>query len=523
MVFLRRAAHVLVERGRQDPAIRLLVAVVNASRRADSARLELADALFRAGRFEEGLGLNYAMDSLKGDMELGVLNQRRDFFLLLGMSDEASKFEERRLAAELRTLPPARPVWLPRLTVGWQFSHSSLAQDVDTGGLKTILDGEIYGRGLSAGIVPYSDALMNQSLSQGNTQTLQAGLDWNRMFGSLWLDLHGGVQLGYAGDLADLADGSAPWRSCRYALGSMLSRRIGPVDFSLDLDWNRKQYLDAGRWWSQETQLGLRGSLSLWGGSGWLGVGAAQVTTRSLPDGYLSWQGNMGYRRAVPGLPRLTAGIRSSLEAHWLPSITTDNARISWAEGLDSGKSTLDRSIVHYQDSTGSAVDAFNPFTGLADLTYHPGRHILQGRQVYSQYSPGLGMDLQCSLPWAFRLQGGLDLSWTRSIGNVAWSNTRAASSENGELLVWRDRKTGQDYLFASSTTYSALVPLRVQEQVRTDFTKSVSCGLSWTHPFPGTFSTGVSWSWGDLEPYAIDPSSRYHSWAWNAGWSRSW
>lgn len=523
VAFRRRAARLLADQGSEGAAAKVLLPLHRRPGISDSVRLELASALFFSGRYEEGLGLNYALDSLRGPFEAMVLNQRREFFQLLGMDDEVAKLEERRLAAELGTLPKPRPFWVPRLTLGLSLGHSRLTQDVDTGGLKTILDRWVESQASGEGGVAYSDALLNQALSQGGTQSMSGALRWDYAGRGWGAQLRGGAVRTHAGELEISTDAEFPLHSYQVSAGASLSWTLLGVEWGVDLDWWRKQYVSAGRWWSRGLQGGLQVSGDLGGGMLWASAGVGDNSSRSIPDGYLSWQGNAGYSRKVPGLSWLDLGVRSGIERHRLPGVTTDAARIAWAEGLAAGKSTLDRSIVHYRDSSGTSVDAVNPFTGVADLTYHSGRSVLQERQVYAQYSPSLGMDLRIALPWQLGLRGGLDLTWTRSLEKVALGNSRGAASENGELLVWRDRKTGQDYIFASSTTASTLELLQVEERVRQDLTRSLSCGLSWSPALLGSFSAGMSWSWGDVEPYAIDPASRYTSWGWNLGWSRTW
>lgn len=522
VAFRRRAARLLMEKGKETAAVTVLAPLVRLPGIPDSVRLELASALFFSGRYEEGLGFNYAMDSLRGPIELAVLNQRREFFQLLDMNEEAAKFEERRLDVELRTLPKPRPFWLPRLTVATGVGYSRLTQDADPVGLTPLLDQWSQEEGTKAGM-SYSDALLNQSLSQGNSQSVSGGLKWNYE-GSAWgAELRGGGSRNYAGQFSSLTEGDLLLHSYQFSAGTSMNLSLGAMDWSADLDWIRKQYVSSGRWWSQALQGSLQASRQLGGGVLWASAGLGQHASASFPDGYLSWQGGTGYTRQVPGWSWMTLGLRSGIEMHRLPNVTTDAARISWAEGLAPGKSNLDGSIVHYKDSTGSAVDPVDPFFKLTYITYHSGRSILQEREVYSQYSPSLGLDLRLALPWQLGLRGGFDVTWTRSMEKVALSNTQGAASENGELLVWIDRKTGQDYIFASSTGGSTLEVLQVQETVRQDLTRTLSSSLSWSPSIWGTFSAGMSWSWGDVEPYAIDPASRYTSWGWNLGWSRTW
>lgn len=523
IAFRRRAARLLMEKGKETAAVTVLAPLVRLPGIPDSVRLELASALFFSGRYEEGLGFNYAMDSLRGPIELAVLNQRREFFQLLDMNEEATKFEERRLAVELRTLPKPRPFWLPRLTVATGVGYNELSQDSGTGGLKSIFMALSQEEEKKAE-PNYSDGLLNQLLSQGSSQSVSGGLKWNYEGNAWGAELRGGGSRNYAGQFSSLTEGDLLLHSYQFSAGTSMNLSLGAMDWSADLDWIRKQYVSSGRWWSQALQGSLQASRQLGGGVLWASAGLGQHASASFPDGYLSWQGGAGFSRQVPGWTWMTLGMRSGVEMHRLPSVvTTESVRISWAEGLAPGKSNFDRSIVHYKDSTGNVVDAQNPFTGVTNLTYHSGRSVLQRREVYSQYSPSLGLDLRLALPWQLGLRGGLDVTWTRSMEKVALSNTQGAASENGELLVWRDRETGQDYIFASSVESSPLEALQVQEAVRQDLTRTLSSSLSWSPSIWGTFSAGMSWSWGDVEPYAIDPASRYTSWGWNLGWSRTW
>jgi hypothetical protein len=514
--FLRRAGNALTAQGRSAQAVPLLLRSMARREMRDSIRLELAQALFHSGKFEEGLEVNYGLDSAKAPLLEAVLRQRRDFFTLLDMPDEAAKAEARLILLNPASKPASR--WRPRVRVGWQLSRSDMVQDTDTSGLKDLFTQWLHGEGSTESQGPaISQNRIRSTLTQGWSQIGNARLSWSVPF-SDWI-----ASLATSGSAAFTSDLS----SLRWTNGTVqtdLSHDVLGIWTTLGGSFSTTRYTGSSGWWSRSEGVSLRLFRDI--DQGWLSAqfGTTLQSTASQPDGVWNWQSSLGASRKVPWVPWLEAGIQGSLLASWQPaSEYATGLRIHWASGLDATKSNKDASIVHYRDSTGNLTESVHPFYGISTLTYHTGRSQVTSRTVLSQLLPGLNLDLNASLPAGFSLTANASATWIHSLGKNIWCKTSGAATEEGDLLVWEDTKTGKRYLFASATSSSKLEEFQVHEESRTDLLTSLSVGTSWSSRLLGTFAISANWSWAEISPYELDPTSRYRTTGWSTAWSRTW
>jgi hypothetical protein len=521
--FLRRGAEELMSRGMSATAAHLLGSALVPGTSQDSLRLELAQALFRSGRYEAGLEVNYGLDTAKGPLRSDVLAQRRDFFSLLGMPEEAAKVDVQLL--ELPVEPEAKPAnsWVPKLRAGWSFSSNRMSQDgADTSSLQSIQALLANADNTGSNAVALTQDRIQQTLTRGYSQDGNASLAWSWFQGDWSAALVASGSLALTSDLSDM-------RSYEGDLDGQVSRNLGPFWLNLDLDLGATRYTGSTLWWNRNRSIGLSAFRSLDSGSLTAAVKANELYSPDQPDGAWDWQASLVLDRKVPRAEWLEVRPRAALDLFLQPSIdATTPVKIDWCSGLDSTKSTLSSSVVHYTDSTGTQVEPTS-FAGNTALTYHPGGSLLLSREVQTYLSPSLGLDLTAHLPAGFALTAGGSVKWIRYQGNVVWSNTKGAMRASDPvagidtLVVWKDIQTGKEYVFASDVYDSPLKQLVVQQATQTDLQTAFSLGAEWTSKRLGTFSAGTDWSWAYIDPYELDPTSRYRTWGWTTSWSRSW
>ncbi len=511
--FLRGAALALSDVGRHREAVSVLETGMKRYGEVPSLRLLEADEFFAAGRYEDALGLDYAMEKRYPESKAHFVAQRARFFRALGMDREARLAE---MAAGAGKNP-----WMWRGWYNFSFEDSRIRYDPVKSRVQELASEVTVGTPaaeVSGNIDTVTDYGRSKVHAAGGTWTLNSGRESLRV--SPWLRLNldadadtltrwgggvrlswvrsfaGGGQLGAAGNLTDLFYARGGHRSDA-GLALSWSRASGPGSWSLSVSGSRSASLSqegAEPVHYQQGNLGVSGSRRLPHGfslSGAVNFSAFLGPKSVSMDSVARVVGVSGMRDTVLYLSELKS----------LPSWLTiyDASGNSWSPGFQG---------IYAVPTTVQSV----PF---AEQTP----------------SSNAGPSLDGTISWTphsrLSLFASGSISWRFWLEKTRWNISLLGKNSSGDTItLWHDQETGKWYLMEPQTAQSndygrRVLPFETFVRRRQDLYLSGTVGA--TLDFSRWGAVTASWNcernWSTIEDKDSDENawrSQAFSWQWS-------